>query len=925
MKDMTTKCDPATERSVRVSHGRNIPGRPVKIYIARLALKQASTLLAPRRCLDIFAHAMSTRIGVDIGGTFTDLVFYDDETGDVRVGKTLSTPAELERGVLSALTETLGGDQIREAEYFLHGTTVGLNLLLTSSGAATGLLCTDGFRDVLELRHAETEVIYDLFWKPPTPLAPRRWRIPLRERVRADGEVLLPLDPDDISAAARIFGEAGVEAVAVCLLNAYANPKHELAAEVLLREYGFSGNISLSHRLSRELREYQRTSTTVIDAYIRGDTARYANSLDEGLRAADFGGQFVVMRSGGGTMPGAELATRPVEAIQSGPVAGAEGGAEIARALGWPLAVTADVGGTSFDTALIVDGQPIVKHEGEIGGWPVQTQWVDVHSIGAGGGSIAYLDAGRLRVGPRSAGAAPGPACYGRGGTEPTVTDAALLLGLFGEGHLSEGLHLDSERARTAMEPVAAALSVSVEEAAQAVLKVAMVAQAEAIREITIGQGEDPREAWLLLFGGAGPLFGPLLAGELEVRGVAVPPHAGNFSAWGLLGQAVTRDVARTLIRRLDMPLVEEINVQLEEMYEEISDGGVQAGGETEHLAGLDIRYAGQEHTLTVWLTAPGWRIETDIDRVRELFEQQYQRRYGTTLEEGLEVATVRAMTRTPLPRRAREQVIRDENRRLERPATTRAFSFEEGDWAEFAVLQRDDIPAGTTIEGPAIVFEPTTTTYVDVGFAIEAHPAGVLLMTGGLAPRRAAADLSLERDLAASRSVVRLGGEAADAVTTEVIRHALLSAAGQIRRVLTRTAFSQIIYEIVDFACGLLDREGRLLAQAPSLAAFLGTLDMCTQAAVEAVGGIESLREGDILIYNIPYGTGSHPQDTAVVMPTFADGSWWVLPVSSPTGSTSRARTPTAQTRRTPTRRARSSPGSSSTRPGSATTRSGA
>ena len=818
---------------------------------------------------------MSTRIGVDIGGTFTDLVFYDDATGDVRVGKTLSTPPDLEQGVLSVVDETLADRHVREAEYFLHGTTVGLNLLLTRSGARTGLLCTDGFRDILEIRHAERERTYDLFWKPPPPLAARRWRLPVRERMRADGEIVAPLEPEDVAEAARVFDEAGVEAAAICFLNAYANPAHELEAEKLLRDHGFSGNISLSHRLSRELREYQRTSTAVIDAYIRRDTARYAVSLDEGLRNAGFRGQFAVMRSGGGTMPGEELVTRPVEAIQSGPVAGAEGGAEIARALDWPLAVTADVGGTSFDTALLVDGRPIVKHEGEIVGWPIQTQWVDVHSIGSGGGSIAYLDAGRLRVGPRSAGADPGPACYGRGGTEPTVTDAALLLGLFADGVLSESLHLNPENAHTALMPLAAGLGVSVEEAAQAVLKVATVAQAEAIREITVGQGEDPREAWLVLFGGAGPLFGPLLASELGVKGVAIPPHAGNFSAWGLLGQAVTRDAARTLIRRLDADVIELVDGELEEMYQELTESGSSAApGQTEHLVGLDLRYTGQDHTLTVWLAAPERRLTAGPDSLRERFEEHYERRYGTTLELGLEVATLRAMTRAPLPRRAGEHVVRNAQESVERPASVEAFSFARAETCEFAVLRREQIPAGRRVEGPAIIFEPTATTYVDAGFTIERHPAGVLLMTehANGDPSASATGRSSSRSRE-GQGVVRVGGVAADAVTTEVIRYALLSAAGQVRRVLTRTAFSQIIYEIIDFACGLFDHEGRLLSQAPSLAAFLGTLDMCTNAAVEAVGGRESLEDGDILVYNIPYGTGSHPQDVVVAMPAFARG----------------------------------------------------
>ena len=467
---------------------------------------------------------MATRIGVDIGGTFTDLIFYDDQTGDVQVAKTATTPEALERGVLHAVGTAVPAERLKDVEYFMHGTTIALNALLTRSGASTGLLCTSGFRDVIEIGRGDRPAMYDIFWKQPLPLVKRRHRLTIRERIRADGKILTALEEDDVVAALGEFRNAGLESIAVCLMNSYANPVHELAVERILGEQGFDGDVSLSHRLSREYREYERSSTTVVDAYIRPVTSRYLQGLIDGLNSADFTGEVLVTRSGGGAITANELRERPFEAIQSGPVAGAEGAAELCREHGWDLAITADVGGTSFDTALIIDGRPQVKHEGSIVGWPLQTSWVDVVSIGAGGGSIAYADNGLLRVGPRSAGAQPGPACYGRGGTEPAVTDAALVLGMLGDGVLSNDLTLDADASRTALAPLASELDLELEEAARGVLRVTTSAMAEAIREITIGQGEDPRGAKLLMFGGAGPLFGTLLGQELDIPAIVVPP-----------------------------------------------------------------------------------------------------------------------------------------------------------------------------------------------------------------------------------------------------------------------------------------------------------------------------------------------------------------------------------------------------------------
>ncbi len=670
---------------------------------------------------------MASRIGVDIGGTFTDLTFYDEATGAVQVAKTATTPEALEEGVLQAVAEAVPPERIGEVEFFMHGTTVALNALLTRSGARTGLICTQGFRDVVEIGRGDRAAMYDIFWRPPPALVPRRDRLTVSERIRADGEVLTPLVESDVAEALRHFVAAEIEAIAVCLMNAYANPVHEQAVARALRAGGFSGEIALSHELSREYREFERSSTTIVDAYIRPVTANYIEGLIRGLTDASFSGEVLVTRSGGGAITASELQRRPFEAIQSGPVAGAEGAAELCRRHEWPLAITADVGGTSFDTALILDGRPQIKHEGSIEGWPIQTSWVDVVSIGAGGGSVAHADAGLLRVGPRSAGAVPGPACYSRGGSEPTVTDAALLTGMLGDGVLGQKLRLDIDASRRAIEPLAAGLGLTHEAAAQGVLAVTTSAMAEAIREITIGQGEDPREARLIAFGGAGPLFGTLLAVELDVAEVIVPPYAGNFSAFGLLGQDVTHEAARTVFGVLAPELIGELNEQLDLMFQELAARDKTATG-VERIVRLDLRYVGQEHTLEVQVPSSSGSVEeADLEPVRAAFESDYERRFGTSLTEELELVTVRATTRRELGDRAAGQALGGERTGVERAATATSYSFTADDELEFAVHERADLEPGVATPGPAIIFEPTATTYVDDGFTVTATESSAL------------------------------------------------------------------------------------------------------------------------------------------------------------------------------------------------------
>ncbi len=675
---------------------------------------------------------MATRIGVDVGGTFTDLIFYDDETGDVRVAKQPTTPAAPEEGVIAAVSAAVPSELVAASEYFLHGTTVGLNSLLERKGASVGLLATRGFRDVLEIRRGDRDDPYDLFWKHPPPLVPRRLRVPVTERIRADGSIHTPLDEEDVRRAVERFRAEGVDCVAVSFLNAYANPEHEILAERALRRFGFEGDVSLSHQVSGEYREYERTATVVIDAYVRPRMAHYLKRLERKLRELGFGGSALVTRSGGGAMTFAEAEARPFETIQSGPVAGAEGAAELARTLDLGNVISADVGGTSFDTCLVTDGRPQVMYEGTVVGLPVQATWVDVRSIGAGGGSLAYVDVGGLlRVGPGSAGAEPGPASYGRGGTEPAVTDAAAVLGMLGEGELAGGIHLDVEAARSALAPIADTLRLEVAEVARGILTIASANMANAIREITIEQGRDPRAATLVPFGGAGPLFATLLARELEIHEIVVPPYAGNFSAWGLIGADLTQSAARTRIVKLGPEGLAEADRVLGELFTDLatrSTGGVERVHARE--VAFDMRYAGQEHTLTVGVENDGGRLVGDADAIAAMFTRDYERTFGHRMEEEIEVVSLRATVRTALPRRVQEHLVGAGSADGGRGRQFEAYSFTRGERAPFQLVERGALAPGDAVSGPAIFVEETATTYVDADFVARAHPSGCLFIT---------------------------------------------------------------------------------------------------------------------------------------------------------------------------------------------------
>lgn len=674
---------------------------------------------------------MSVRIGVDIGGTFTDLVIYDEASGELTIGKVPTTPASPEQGCVEAVREHATSDQLTAGHLFLHGTTVGLNALLERRGATVGLLCTSGFRDVIEIRRGARSEAYSLFWQPPPPLVPRYLRLPVKERISAQGEVVQPLEPASVLEALRTFQAHGVGAIAVCLMNAYRNPAHELAVASALREAGYAGVISLSHQLSRDYRDYERTSTTCVDAFVQARMADYLDRVETGLQALHFAGRCLITRSGGGSMSFAEAKARAFETVNSGPVAGAEGAAELSRAADLGDLVTADVGGTSFDTCLILAGRPQVFYQGSVAGMPIQAPWVDVRSIGAGGGSIASIDSGGLlQVGPRSAGAQPGPACYGRGGTEPTVTDAVFHLGMLGNGHLASGLVLDAARAADALGRIAGPLALSRTEAAIGIVQIAAANMANAVREITIEQGVDPRSLKLLAFGGAGPMLATQIARELGMGHVVIPAHAGNFSAWGLLGADLVRSAGRTERMPLSPDSLTVINARIREMIGELHGrGGDLDLAAAEREVALAMRFKGQEHSLTVPMALEDEQLAETAEQIREKFRATYQRDFGVLLENPIEIIAVRCALRRRLPRRRAAQV----EARSGNPAgrgTARVHSFALGKLVDAVTVERRLLTSGERIAGPAILYEDTTTTYVDSDFVAEAGPFGCLHLT---------------------------------------------------------------------------------------------------------------------------------------------------------------------------------------------------
>ncbi|WP_062437069.1 hydantoinase/oxoprolinase family protein [Herbidospora daliensis] len=669
------------------------------------------------------------RLAVDIGGTFVDAMELDSRTGRVRFRKASTTPARPWEGVLNAI-EALGTDLSR-VELFIHGTTLGLNAVLERRGGPTGIITNEGFRDVFLIGRGNVppDHMYDFQYERPRSLVKRRHTAGVKGRLDYRGRVVEDLDPDSVRAAARtLVEEHGVHGIAVCFLHSYLNPAHERQAADLIREAYPQVSLSLSTDIVREYREYERTSTTVLEAYIRPIFESYVDELEAGLAARGFGGRFLIMRSGGGSMTSAVAKTSPTHTVLSGPAGGIVGAAYLADALKRDYLLTFDIGGTSLDACVIERGSAVAAYEAQLEHFPLLIPTYDIRTIGAGGGSIAWLDRGLLKVGPESAGADPGPVSYGRGGTRPTVTDAAVVLGYVDPDRFlggEMGLHADAARAALA-EQIAGPLGLPVESAAAGVFDVLLAKTVGAVRQITVERGHDPRVFSLLAFGGAGPLLAPLLAREMGIREVVVPFAPSGFSAWGMLSADIVGDFSRTVMATLDDLDLADLDDRFREVEAEAVASLTEQGIPAELAIlerQLELRYLGQEHTLTV----PVGR-DLDAETVRVAFEELHRARYGHAMDNRLQILNlrVRGVGRADRPELTRPP--RGEKAPV--PTYRRAYDFGTRALTSFAVYDRADLAPGDAFAGPALVDEGTSTTVVPSGQRVEVDEYGHLLVT---------------------------------------------------------------------------------------------------------------------------------------------------------------------------------------------------
>ncbi len=652
------------------------------------------------------------RLGVDVGGTFTDLVALGG--GDIKTAKVPSTPQDQSEGVMNS---------VRAAEIeagsvaaFAHGMTVATNALLERKGAKTAIVTTEGFRDVLEICRQDRPSLYDLTQDRPPSLVPRELRFTVHERMGPDGEITA-LDEGSLEEAVAALKNAEVESVAVCLLFAFMHPEHERRIGEVIREELPDIHVSLSSEVLPEFREYERFSTTAADAYLGPKLAAYLNNLAEEVEGAGMPTPLVMQSSGG--VADLEVAARgAASCVLSGPAGGVVGAAYVAEAGGYRDLLTFDMGGTSSDVAAILDGEALTTTEAAIAGVPIKLPMVDVHTVSAGGGSIAWVDAGgALRVGPHSAGAEPGPTSYGKGGEEPAVTDANLFLGYLQDGaELGGEVTLDRKLAEEALKQVGDESGMNAEDTALGVVQVANTEMVQALRVISVEKGLDPREFALVAFGGAGPLHACALAEELGMTTVLVPRASGVLSALGLAVSDVRRDYVTSLLSPLDKVK----QSRLEDAFADMEHTAAEHLEDPNFTRRADLRYAGQSFELTV--------DADDLDSLDNRFHESHERRYGYRMdEESVELVNLRLIATVPVDKPKLEEP------KPENDADTgrREANF-DGDWMEVPVLDREQMGVGSEVEGPAIVEFAESTCVVRPGWGGKVDDVGTLILERG-------------------------------------------------------------------------------------------------------------------------------------------------------------------------------------------------
>lgn len=684
-------------------------------------------------------HALPTRIAADIGGTFTDVAAFDEKTSRLLLGKTLSTPQKLVNGISQGVSKA--GTDFASSSLFLHGSTVAINTMLERTGARTALLITQGFKDIYEIGRINRPDAYNLFFHKHVPLIERALRFEVPERITADGDVHLPLDEAAVHALCDQMIEEKVQAVAILLFHCYRNPSHEQRVKAIVRERMPNCFVSASHELSQEYREFERCSTVVANAYIGPKVSDYVAEITEHIRDDGFKGSFLIVQSTGGLYESAQAQQECIRMLESGPAAGVVGAQALCRELGLDNAVAFDMGGTTAKAGVIYQGEVLTTSAALVGGYnqalPVQIPMVDVFEVGTGGGSIAKVDpSGALQVGPQSAGAQPGPACYGLGGDLPTVTDANLVLGrIAADRFLGGEMRLDKKAAEAAiLKHVGNPLGISAKEAANGILRIATTTMSYAVKGVSTERGLDAASFPLIAYGGAGPLHACAIAREIGMAQVIIPKGPGHFCAFGMLHSDLRYDFVRTWFNKLaDVSFAE-----LKAVYKDLVSQGKRAldnsrikTAKVTVAYAADMRYVGQEHPVTVDLTESVMK-KGDRQAIKALFDAVHLRRYGTCApKEAAEIVSLRATVSGIMKKPPLETIAKGSAQAVKSAQTgSRSVYFAELNKSVMTpTYQRDALKAGNRLVGPALVEEYASITVVLPGDRLRVDVYGNLVI----------------------------------------------------------------------------------------------------------------------------------------------------------------------------------------------------
>jgi len=661
------------------------------------------------------------RVASDIGGTFTDLVYLEEKTGEMGVSKTSTTPQNFAEGVIETIKKA--GIRVSDTSFFVHGSTIVINALTERKGAKTGLITTEGFRDVLEITRANRPDLYNMYYTKPKPFVRRQYRLEVKERVNYKGEELVPLNKDDVVKVIEYFKKENIQAIAVCFLHSYANPAHEKRCGEIVKKIAPDIPVTLSCDITQEWREYERTNTAVLNSFVLTTTRSYLDNLEKSLSSLGMGRVYHVMQSNGGTATFERGKQAPINMVESGPVGGVIGTAVIGKMLGEPNTISFDVGGTTAKTSLVEGGNPRITTEYKIewsrtfAGYPILAPTIDIVEIGAGGGSIAWVDgAGALRIGPQSAGADPGPASYGWGGDKPTVTDANVLAGRINPDYFLGGeIPLRVDLATKAMQPVADSFHLSTEDAAMGVIRLADSDMINALKLVSVRRGYDPRDFIIVAFGGGGAMHAGAITRELRVKKAVIPTNPAVFSAWGMLVTDLRQDFIRTLIRRtdqIDPAEVESFFTGMEEQAMELMLEQHITKDRVVFQRFADMRYMGQEHTVKVPL--PAGRITAEkIPEINKRFNGLHEHAYTFRLESPIELVNYH-LTAFGIVEKPELNKIDGKGLSLkEAKKGTRNVNFDELGFHESPIYERDRFPANEYVQGPMVIEEPASTTVV--------------------------------------------------------------------------------------------------------------------------------------------------------------------------------------------------------------------